>query len=378
MKNFYALIELIKGAINQSQVTINWDVDCSALAELAKRHRVMSIAYHGLAKSNLNMPEEIADEFANQRNLAIKSFMTQDYEMSKIISAFEENGIKNVQLKGSSIRSMYPSPDMRVSCDVDIHYRRDDFELASKILTDMGYTFDHSSVKDDVFTKPFSTVELHNSLVGDSERFDAQKDIWDKALLTEGKKFSYKLTFEDNYIFNVTHSAKHFFSSGIGIRAVLDTWMFMKNFPEDANVKYINEALESVGLLKFRDEFEQLARVWFEDAPKTKLSEIMTSYIIKSGNFGSKVNEFALKFEKKGSNKFVYYFRRLFPNLEEMKLRYDILHKYPVLLPFTYIARFIGLITNRRSFKNEINILSNMQSDSTEDVTYMKNVFGIE
>ena len=187
MKNFYALIELIKGAINQSQVTINWDVDCSALAELAKRHRVMSIAYHGLAKSNLNMPEEIADEFANQRNLAIKSFMTQDYEMSKIISAFEENGIKNVQLKGSSIRSMYPSPDMRVSCDVDILYRRDDFELASKILTDMGYTFDHSSVKDDVFTKPFSTVELHNSLVGDSERFDAQKDIWDKALLTEGK-----------------------------------------------------------------------------------------------------------------------------------------------------------------------------------------------
>ena len=92
---------------------------CSAVLELADRHRVLPLLYDVLAPK---LPEE--DD--NRKRLEKRSVETvrQSYRLlflgKYVTGLFAEQGIRVVLLKGSGTAGLYPVPELRKSGDIDL------------------------------------------------------------------------------------------------------------------------------------------------------------------------------------------------------------------------------------------------------------------
>ena len=49
-----------------------------------------------------------------------------------------------------------------------------------------------------------------------------------RLLLEEGKQYRYSFSKEDFYVYMISHEYKHYSSSGMGIRALADCFVFLK------------------------------------------------------------------------------------------------------------------------------------------------------
>ena len=67
----------------------------------------------------------------------------QQLELENVMAHFEKEGIDYVPLKGWIIKNLYPKPDMRSMCDVDILIRDED----KKKIFDRFYRVDEARTR---------------------------------------------------------------------------------------------------------------------------------------------------------------------------------------------------------------------------------------
>lgn len=370
----HTFINMVRAAITNSKPP-----DCDNWVEIlkiAERHGMVNVLTE-LSAQYPDMPENVRSALTETQEMQLVKDANQEFEVNGIIGELEENGIKAIMLKGWYLKQLYPRRDLRVMVDTDIFIRQSDEMAVHKILTEREFQCKClGNKKDNEYTKfPFIALEIHKNLFVYEEVFnenfnspESDMYIWNRLVPIEGYSNIYRMDDELFFVYLIAHIVKHLTSgSGIGVRAFLDLWVYIKNKP-NLDFDIINRDFESVGIGKFADNAVALAMYWFDNKPVPPEVEELGDHIFNCGVYGTSdffvANNEVLRDGKK-HGKWGYAFRRAFPGMDSMKIRYPQLKKKPWLLPVCYSKRLMYSLTHRKDWiKGEL--------DSVEKIDYKK------
>lgn len=368
------LIEIIKNVLNNKKTEYKEDIDYVKLYRLAAFHTLLTFLYVGLKDCTI---PGISVRLQKEYNVAIYKAASQEAEKEIIITKLEENKIKHMPLKGSILKYLYPSIDLRTMCDFDCLFDASKAKEVKKIMIDLGYEVEHfNRGNHDVYMKkPFMNVEMHRELMNDAFKISKYyKTIWNNVIKLDNKEYEYKMSNEDFYIFMICHLAKHFTEGGAGIRNFIDVYLFTNEYKE-LNFDYINTELDKLGLTKFSNMSIELSQVWFGDKESNELIDSFSDNIINSGTYGTIQNQSAVKMiiNDDGINnleesKSKYMLKRLFPSFENMKRRNPILKKIPILLPWFYFTRLLKGLFHIKDSKVQMDSINNVSLEQAKKI----------
>ena len=80
-------------------------------------------------------------------------------------------------------------------------------------------------------------------------------------MLSESNNTSNQFYFSDNdfYVYFIVHTYKHFLNSGMGLRTVLDVYLYVSNLQEKLDFDYIEEQLKKLDAYDFEQTFRSIA-----------------------------------------------------------------------------------------------------------------------
>ena len=349
-------MNLIIDYINNSATSEEVE-DIQALIIKCKHHALLPLLYKACKAYKQPLTEEQEKFLKKEFFLSVSKETVQEYELGEIINALNDNKIKCMMMKGSIIKHLYKSPEERSMCDLDILYDEKEAKKVKKILLSMGYTCKSYGGTHDIYYKaPYMNVEMHRVVIDENQNiyYDYYKNIWDVVKQVEGKEYVYKMSDEDFYIHMIVHAARHFAKGGIGLRYLIDEWIYLNK--KELDFDYINSELKKIKLDVFQKNFSSLAFTLFKKEPLSEYQKQLLDYIITSGTHGVVTHSQAVKMtlgkevlKATNRNVIAYYFRALFPTFKQMKVRNHILKKVPILLPYFYLERIFNAIFKRRS-----------------------------
>ena len=358
--NGVTLLEEIKNLITLEKLP--------ALFKLSKQHDLVHLVADALDKNGL-LPEntEARKRFLQERNMAIYRYEQIQYELEQICETLEEAKISFLPLKGSVLRTFYPEPWMRTSCDIDVLVREETLLQAIDCLKkQLRYTVGEKSLHDiSLFSESGIHLELHFDLIEDFI-FERDKkileNVWELSSVKEGKQYHFEMSDEAFYFYHIAHMAKHFKNGGCGVRPVLDDWILTARTD---NERAREDLLRKGGLNEFAEKVHSLSDCWFNERPHNALTAEMEQYILKGGVYGNSENRAVVQQIKKGG-KLRALLVRVFLPLEMLKIQYSILEKHKILLPFCQIARWFRLLFSKRfkSVKQEIQTNMSISKDA--------------
>ena len=316
-----------------------------ALYEMSKAHDLTHLVASALFKNKLLDKQSTAGKaFFKQLQMAIYRYEQIAYELKSVCETLEESKIPHMPLKGSVLRALYPEPWMRTSCDIDIYVQESDLETAADAIVEkLGYRNEGKDSHDVLLVAPNDLpLELHYDLIEDavSSRFrKGLASIWKNASPVRENGYTYKMTDEDFYFYHMAHTAKHFKKGGCGIRPFIDLWYLEKFLPYDR--EKADALLKEHGLLTFTQAARKLANVWFSGEEHDELSFKMEGFVLMGGAYGILENWIAVKTQE---GRFSYFLFRVFPPYQQLKNRYVVLRKYPILYPFCIVLRWFNLL----------------------------------
>jgi hypothetical protein len=132
------LVDLLRG--DPPRMPVNW----TQVVSLARRHGMAPLLHWRLGQesSQLSIPSDINDTLQHEYYTATVQSMLRDREVKQVVAALSEAGVPVLVLKGTALaRTVYPNPALRPMCDADIVVREAQFEQASGVLEQLGYTY---------------------------------------------------------------------------------------------------------------------------------------------------------------------------------------------------------------------------------------------
>ena len=386
---------------------------------IAKKHNLVSIMAQAMEKLGFESDSDIWKRWLKEKNQLIYKSVLMDVEREAIQDFFEKNNIWYMLLKGMVIRKYYPAPELREMADNDILFDNKYSKEVYEFMTARGYKSDdyNKGYHDEYLKPPAYNFEMHRQLVSSKERpkwYEYYKDV--KSILINDANGKNQFYFSDNdfYVYFIVHTYKHFLNSGMGLRTVLDVYLYLNNLQDKLDFDYIEEQLKKLDAYDFEQTFRSLAfkmfgenakegnaaadeshdkwwnsfdakeqdmlRESFDDKKQDKLcgsfdakeqdkwwnsfdakEQEMLSYILDAGTYGNLENSVAHKMgytkgeKKKASDKAKYIFRRLFPSMDTIEEFFPFFYKHKWAIPFLYIYR-IGKIpfTRRKKVAGEL------------------------
>lgn len=382
---------------------------------IAKKHNLVSIMAQAMEKLGFESDSDIWKRWLKEKNQLIYKSVLMDVEREAIQDFFEKNNIWYMLLKGMVIRKYYPAPELREMADNDILFDNKYSKEVYDFMTARGYKSDdyNKGYHDEYLKPPAYNFEMHRQLVSSKERpkwYEYYKDV--KSILINDANGKNQFYFSDNdfYVYFIVHTYKHFLNSGMGLRTVLDVYLYVSNLQDKLDFDYIEEQLKKLDAYDFEQTFRSLAfkmfgekakegnvaadelQGSFDDKEQDMLRESfdakkqdklcgsfdakeqdkwwnsfddkehdMLSYILDAGTYGNLENSVAHKMgytkgeKKKASDKAKYIFRRLFPSMDTIEEFFPFFYKHKWAIPFLYIYR-IGKIpfTRRKKVAGEL------------------------
>ncbi len=350
-------------------------VDFPALYRLSDKHDLSHIVGVALNKFNAIKKEDIAyKKFFSKISLAVMRQENFDYSLNEISEIFDKNEIEYIPLKGAVIKNYYPEKYLRPSCDIDILVREDKKEKAVSVLEKAGYNKGEENYHDiSLFNSSGVHIELHFNIKEDLENIDKLlSNVWDYSKKVEGYRYVLDGEF---FIFSlVAHAYYHFVNGGCGVKTVLDFWILKNKFEFDENK--VEEFCLDCKILDFYNGIKELSEVWFSDRDNSKLTDIMSEYVIDGGVYGTKSN-FLLAEQSKTESKGNYIFARIFPKKAVLQKKYKKLEKWWILYPFYVVKRWFSVLFNKDKIKSELDVVKKTSSDDTDKMKFMMDKLGI-
>lgn len=334
----------------KAHADINWE----NILKISLAHNITNIVGYAITNGKYDVPVEIKKQFEKKVLERLCVSTNQNKEIEKVLDNFEEKNILYMPLKGIILQDLYPQKDMRTMADADILIKSTQYDDARKVLTDLGYDFHCESDHEfNYIKKPYMHIELHKYLIP-SYNDDLYKyfgDGWKRAKLCCEGSSRYELSTEDNFIYLVAHFAKHYRDAGIGIKSVIDLWIYIKKY-SDMNMDFVYSELEKLNLKNFFDSLLRLIKGWFEDEPMDEVTSLMTVFIINSHTFGTMKNKISATSIRGNKNiedaERFKYLRAIFPNIKKMRVIFPVLKNFPILLPFFWVYRVVRFVLFRR------------------------------
>lgn len=353
--DYNSTIAIIQCAITNDTCKLSKDFDFNAVLELMGNHGTINMLYYGLKNSETQSAEADSIFALVYQNILIDE--AQKREIAKISDAFQKNGIDYALLKGSRLKYLYPSTDMRSMGDADILIKTEQYEKIREIMLALGYCEKGEGAHDFAWICDNLYVELHKSLFGEyrdvyPEVDEHYKNSW-SLMHPTGNGSEYAFSPEDEFIYLFAHFTKHYKLSGIGIRHLTDLWVFHRANP-DMDMQYVKEHLRQMNLLEFFENVWNTALCWFDGKEFDEMSEYISNEILSGGSFGTLENQVLSDFiakEETGTGfslKFKRNLKYVFLPYKAMAVKYPILNKIPIALPITWVLRLIDIAVNKR------------------------------
>ncbi len=327
-------------------------LDWHELIKIAERHCVDSLLYYVA----LEIPDKLSGEVVESlRKKAIRAAVTdikQRAEAESLLEQFEAKGIFCMPVKGINTKAYYLKSEWRTMGDLDILYKAEQHKEAKALLLEMGYTDFASGLKHDHYKKkPFVNLEMHRELVPANTMAESYySDVWKKAKVRDGYNYVFQMNLEEQYIYTMIHLLEHFKNGGIGIRFVMDIYVFSRQ--EQMDREYVEGQFRRLGVLKFTSYMEGLAQRWFGNLDILGNSDVedfwkeLETFVIEGGIYGQSTHARDIVIEREGRKG---YFRRMvFPNYKSMISLYPWLNKRRYLMPVAWGIRIVRTVLFRK------------------------------
>lgn len=243
----------VKGAGIEWNVS-DWDLVCKLIA----KHRLIPyVACALIASPNLDCPISAREYMmASMRDSSSKN-MIRLQRTVQLLKEMENDNIEVMVLKGYVIAACYAYPMARESSDVDLLISRKQERRVYEFLKAKGFQISprsHTSHHGKCQHKKFGLIEIHVQLYD-----ELVKDVWlsgiDERQLIQERGIHvlaletpvYTLGYTDHLIFLALHLVKHFISSGISIRMMIDFGVFFSQNKDKIDVKRLWETINATG-----------------------------------------------------------------------------------------------------------------------------------
>ena len=376
------LIDIIRFEIRGIPLPEGFSVsDEEALINITRKHDLTHLVYDALTKNGL----PCCSQFAMQQYYAsIWRAEQMAHELSSMTELFESEGIDFIPLKGAVIRPLYPEPWMRTSADIDMLFRKEDFDCAKDLAVErLGYTED----KEDQSPHHISLhvpgsgvhIELHHDLFADYHTSSAVREqmpeIWAQARAEEG--FAHLLRMSDAcfYYYHIAHMVKHLsLTGGCPVRGLIDLWI-LDNLPQ-RDEEGRRQLIEKAGLSTFTGQMSALAKAWMEDGPVP--SEELEQYILSGDMYGNLNSKAAIGVNESSAGGFIL--KRIFLPYDVLKYAYPALQKHKFLLPVFQVVRWTKVFRSkyRKRLKNQAEALARTSRGEVAQIHQVNQILGIE
>lgn len=355
-----ALLYLTRCALRGEDAQMPEGVDMERLLALAKDQSMNALAAHPLRKAleaEAFLPWKKSMEKAMRKNILL------DAERRSLCAEMEKRGIWYMCLKGSVLKDLYPTMDMRQMSDQDILYDEKRREEVRELFLARGYRQEEGkedSHHDTYHKEPVYNIEMHHTLIEEGDDILMAKyyrDIKTRLIQDRPDGFAYHFTDEDFYVYMTAHAYRHYVERGIGIRALADIYVYDSKKP-DLDWTYIEAECARLGMKDYEAVSRSLSRKLFADDAVPELTpqeRDLLIYSFDAGTHGSEAGfiNHELKQMGKGGRisfwtKVRFLFRRLFPSLEWMMQKNKKLRKHPWMIPFAWIGRLFRGAFRRR------------------------------
>ena len=348
------LIALIRSALTGKAYPLPADFSLAQAGDIARSHQVVGLAYEGALLCGIPRQDPAMERlfrlycqghFRSNRQMAAINTLT---------AAFEEAGIDYLPVKGWVLKALYPKAAMRPMADADILIRDAQKDRIAPLMTGLGYR--EKSVYDYEWTWQSRelTAELHTRLMPSFPigGFRYAFDGWEHAAVTRGHR--YDLIPEEAYIYLFAHFVKHYRGRGIGLRQLIDLWVFRRANPA-MDEDRIARRMTQMGLNEFYGNTCRLLENWFADGPADEKTQCIARHIFAGGSWGTEEQAaFAAGVRDTGDTRAPAKSRRralrlrIFLPYIHMQNRYPVLRKCPWLLPVFWPVRWAETLLFRR------------------------------
>ena len=357
------MLMLLKSAFDQKKYDIPEGFDLKEAIAAAYSHQITALVYYGAVNCGFDSGTPEMQQLFYKVCHDISLNEQQLHAVSVIGGLFDKNNIDYMPVKGTVIKKLYPKTEMRSMSDIDILIRMEQYDKIKDIMTNLQYKFLQESSHEFIWKKGSVTVEFHKCLVS-SRNTSFYKYLgagWDFADKNLGN--CYTMRSEDLYIYLFIHLVKHYRAAGIGIKHVLDLWVYRNS--QTLDFGYIEKILRKLELKEFHDNINILLEVWFENKESDEKTDFITNVIFNSGAYGTeekallaniaKLAESGKNIKSAGFKRFLFI---IFLPYENMKIKYPVLNKIPALLPVFWIKRgFDSILKKRGNIKKYINTI---------------------
>ena len=348
-------LALVKAAITGQPCPLPEGFQIDQAVDMIRRHKITGLAYEGAVKCGIDKQCSTMKEMFQHYYGDIIRHERQMQVLKSLENAFQENGIDYLPLKGTILKPLFPQPAARVMGDADILIRMEQYDKIKPIMVALGFQEGNVTRHELHWNHPGLHLELHKMLM--SERnMDYHRyygDDWARAIPCDRYRYTFRT--EDHFIHLFVHYAKHYRAGGIGLRQLIDLWVYQRTY-SNMDMEYIGSELLLLKLQDFFANTQKMLKVWFEDDTLDDKSAFMSDYICSGGCWATREN--LLLFEKlkdehlAGSRRKLdmqHFFQTVFPPVKYLKNRYPVLEKAPFMLPVFWPVRWITALLFRRN-----------------------------
>lgn len=375
-KNGYDMIYLaacaLHGEVPETERVLAMDL--TAVYRTAKFHAMQSITYTALERwfaagndAAGVLDSDIQRKWSEAKSKAIRKNILFDTEREKLFTYLDGQNVWYMSLKGVILQGYYPEYGMRQMTDNDILFDADHRKTVQDYFTGNGYEIGEADDDShDVYLKPpVYNFEMHFSLYRASTnqtRYQYYKDIRERLFPSKsGHPLEYRFTPEDFYIYCTAHAWKHFSSMGIGIRSLMDVYVYTSAPENSLDWEYIEAECKKLDMKEFEQSARSLAEKLFCTSwktlgtPEDDLSEnehALAAFYLTSGANGT-AEQAVIQKLRGGSvqqkitfgGKVRYVFRRVFPDAAFCQKYYPFFYKHKILYPVLPFYRAVrGLV----------------------------------
>ena len=337
------------------------------LYRLSAAHDMAHLTGSALLRRGLLPAGRIRDAFEKQVMLAVYRCETQRGELTRLRDALHAAGVPFLPLKGAVLRTLYPEPWMRTSCDIDILVPEEQAADTARLLSEqLDYTVGARSTHDIGLTAPCGVhLELHFTLLEEGRIVSAAPlltAVWSYASPLEGT-CEYVLSDGMFCLYHMAHMAKHVLNGGCGVRPFLDLWLLEHRVSFDAAAR--DALLAQAGLTAFAAQARHLSEVWFGGATHNDVTRDMERYLLTGGVYGSAENLMNMQQLRQGGRA-RYVLSRVWMPYASLCCKYPSLEGRPALTPLYQLRRWGHLLLSSADTKRSLHELQ-LAASTTED-----------
>ena len=237
------------------------EIDWNGFYKFCSQQGVLGVAFQGLERSNLKIPQNLLFEWIGTVEHIKKTNLLTNQCMLKVSQYFEKKNLRTCILKGQANALMYPNPALRSPGDIDIWVegqREDIIKIVLKETPNAHYSIHH--IKMPIFKDV--SVEVHYRPIYLSNWF-LDKKLQRYISNNEERQFSHRvnvdqatigsLTNDFNVVYQLLHMNAHFFTTRNNLKQFVDYYYLLKE--TDANSENykteIQKLFKDFGVLKY-------------------------------------------------------------------------------------------------------------------------------